>query len=645
MVEVVMDEVDNPVEYPLDSTVQSTVQDRTFLNDNPDWLSARENVVSIQIFVAFKSQLTPAQDENPKEFASWDSLVTLTEQLLTKYPTPSQVVKDVITSTFDELLTRFPLFFGYWKKYTSLQYQMNGLDASIKVLSRALNSFPTSLDLWLDYLTILMSSSNDKDALRREFEVALSHVGNQFLSHSLWDKYIELEQSEKNIVGVMTILLRVIHIPLHQYSRYYQTFTTLKETIPQEQLIKLDSTLHIPEGVDQAALINEHYNRVFLHTQEFVGAVWPFESQIRQTYFNISPVSDQEFQNWNSFLQYLIQRHQQDSSTLNKQQTIATFERALIPTATSPHFWYKYLAWYLENYPTEMEKLDDIYKRAIDIYVPINYVDLRLNYAMFLEANGQDPEKIQEVYFSVMRLKRLKHHSMPVSEYVKFKIRSKNNWTESAKWLDAIITSFFKKDEDPDLEIRRFSELLNQRTIVIPIIELIKINWFYLKNHSNVKKYLSAFATTDSLEGCTSFWLLNYRYNRHTQDYRQLERVVNFVKDKSSLPISTINTILLDYVDALSNQTPESLTEENAYGQINALEYEVTHPLASRFEADEESLKRQKQQSGHAAVFIQKPHINNTIIDANVSKTESSALPMFKNVERASAKIVYSANE
>lgn len=590
--------------------------------------------------------LTTKQDESPNEFVSWDALVTLTEQLLAKYPTPSQAVKDVITSTFDELLARFPLFFGYWKKYTSLQYQINGLEESIKVLSRSLDAFPTSLELWIDYLTILSSHSQDEHLLRLQFETALTNVGSQFLSHTLWDKYIEWEQGRKNSLGVIKILTRVIHLPLHQYARYYQSFTTMKETISVEQLIELDDSLTVPESADVASFVTEHYNSVFLKTQEFVGAVWPFESQIKQSYFNISPPSEEEVENWENYLDLLILRHASSPSILNKTQTVSTFERALIPTASSHKFWYKYLQWYTNNYPTEFEALDSIYKRATDVFLPISYTDLRLQYALFLESHNQEYNKVEDVFLSVIRSKYEKNQYNPVTQYIKFVSRKKKSPVDIAKWLDSVVSEWFNKRTDAqDITIRRFVEVLNLRTINIPIVELVKINWYHLKNHSNVKKYLFDFSQREELAGSAPFWSLNYKYTKKQKNMGELERIVAFIKDKSSLPITIISAILLDYADFISHQRPSSLSSQTAYKNVLLLEHEAAHPLTSRMDNDEELRKRQRQQSGHAAVFISKPRFTNSTIDTVVSRSEPAPLPSFRNVERANAKIVYAENE
>ena len=270
---------------------------------------------------------------------------------------------------------------------------------------------------------------------------------------------------------------------------------------------------------------------------------------------------------------------------------------------------------------------------------------LRLNYASFLEFHNRDTQTVAEVYLGIMKHAHSKNDYEPVSRYIHYICRTENDFTKVAKWLDSVVTVFYKPQTAADIGIKRFATLLNTRTIVIPIIELININWIHLKNDSNVRKYLAQFSLAEDLFGSSPFWTLKYKYFKYHRDYPELEQTVAFIKDKSSLPLTVINAILLDYTDVLAQQVPESLSTQSAYETINSLEYFVSNPFSSRYEQDEQLKKRLWQESGHAAVSIQKPFIVNSVLSKNVSETEPLPMPSFKNVERANAKIVYIENE
>lgn len=532
----------------------------------------------------------------------------------------------------------------------SLVYQIYGIDESIKILTRSLDSFPQSLELWLDYMTILISNFNeDKEKIRFNFEKGLQFVGNQFLSHPLWDKYLEFEQNEQNLQNVVQILLKVIRIPLHQYSKYYQMFLTTKQSVNIDEIVVLEEELTVPEGVgeeEKTRLVDEYFNKVFLNTQTYVAEIWPFESQIKQTFFTLSPVSNEEFDNWSKYLTFQITKHSQSKSSVTKQQTISTFERSLIPTALYPKFWYRYLDWYLDNYPDEFDNINAIYIKAVNLFIPINFIDIRLNYALFLQAYKQDVNKVHDVYLSIISY--VPSDLKPIVKYIRFLSSVNSNYKKTCEVLESVLSNYFNRGKSElDFHVSRFHKLLNDKTISIVIVELIKINWYFIKNHLNVKKILNYYSKFEILNGSIPFWTMNYKYHKQYRDFKNLNKIIEFVKNGSSLPISTITMIILDYTEFLKTNHLEksSLFDLTNYSKILYLETDIADPLEARLRADHQSFKRQRRQSGHPGVFIDKPEVTNSIIDLKVRRDKIAPLPTFKNVEKASLPIEYTPDE
>ncbi len=83
------------------------------------------------------TQLTrPAQLENPDDFEAWEKLVRAAESLeggLNRNSSPQAIAS--ARSIYDRLLARFPLFFGYWKKYADLEFSIAGTEAAEMVCS------------------------------------------------------------------------------------------------------------------------------------------------------------------------------------------------------------------------------------------------------------------------------------------------------------------------------------------------------------------------------------------------------------------------------------------------------------------------------------------------------------------------------
>lgn len=56
------------------------------------------------------------------------------------------------------------------------------------------------------------------------FDRALEHAGRDFLSHPLWDKYLEFESSKENLVGIVSVLRRALQFPLKMSEKYYERY-------------------------------------------------------------------------------------------------------------------------------------------------------------------------------------------------------------------------------------------------------------------------------------------------------------------------------------------------------------------------------------------------------------------------------------
>lgn len=68
---------------------------------------------------------------NPDEFENWEKLVRAVEGLeggLNRNSSPQAIT--AARSIYDRFLAKFPLFFGYWKKYADLEFAIAGTEAA-----------------------------------------------------------------------------------------------------------------------------------------------------------------------------------------------------------------------------------------------------------------------------------------------------------------------------------------------------------------------------------------------------------------------------------------------------------------------------------------------------------------------------------
>lgn len=76
-------------------------------------------------------KLTDHQLAEPQEFENWEKLVRAAEAQeggLNRNSSPQAIA--ATRDTYDRFLARFPLFFGYWKKYADLEFAIAGTESA-----------------------------------------------------------------------------------------------------------------------------------------------------------------------------------------------------------------------------------------------------------------------------------------------------------------------------------------------------------------------------------------------------------------------------------------------------------------------------------------------------------------------------------
>lgn len=366
----------------------------------------------------------------PDSLELWEALIEVTERLQQaaskivrssktggEYPEVYSAIKETTRSTYDRFLDKFVLLFGYWIKYAEWEIKFEkettaagsaGGNAQ-RVYERAVAAFPVSVDLWTAYLDFMLQQKSaslveSADLLRTLLERAVEFVGKDFLSHPVWDKYIELEEQLLAQNGgednghLVRLLARVIQNPLHQYARYYEKFSGLlpSYTGSTEELIKLaplsGGVVAVP-GEDVAT----HFARVFQVTQKGTTDRWTYESLISRSYFHVVELEQDQIENWHAYLTW-------EEAQGDFEQTRALYERALVPCALYDTFWLRYVRWMLRcaklakaqtqesqarDYDELIEETRNIFRRASTVFVPVARPFIRYQFSLFEESQGE----------------------------------------------------------------------------------------------------------------------------------------------------------------------------------------------------------------------------------------------------------------
>ncbi|KAL6646426.1 hypothetical protein ACP70R_018034 [Stipagrostis hirtigluma subsp. patula] len=146
---------------------------------------------------AFKSRIRLLCDTNKGDFDAWVSLINSVEA------TSADDI-DVISLVYHGFLLQFPLCHGYWIKYAAHKARLCTYGDVVEVYEQAIQAIPHSVDLWL------------------LFERALSLVGKDYLCYHLWDKYIEFENSQKQLIQLATVYINTLKFPSKKLQHYYE---------------------------------------------------------------------------------------------------------------------------------------------------------------------------------------------------------------------------------------------------------------------------------------------------------------------------------------------------------------------------------------------------------------------------------------
>ncbi|XP_029020833.1 pre-mRNA-processing factor 39 isoform X2 [Betta splendens] len=308
--------------------------------------------------------------DNPQDFTSWTDLLQYCEQ-----------EGHIIASrrALGAFLARYPLCYGYWKKFADLERRAGYNDKAEEVCVQGLQAIPLSVDLWIHYINLLlgtldMNLPESPLRIRSVFEDAVSAAGLDFNSDRLWDLYVEWEKEQGNMRNAATVLDRVLKVPTQLYNTHYDKFKEHlnshepKEVLSQEEYEELRALCResqkaeraeqaqeekeerppgeeepaTPEGTDTEELMQKIREQVLIRRdkvyQENEGEVrnrWHFEDSIKRPYFHVKPLDRLQLRAWHSYLDWEITQLNKDTSDSNQNPNQAATEESEV-MAESP---------------------------------------------------------------------------------------------------------------------------------------------------------------------------------------------------------------------------------------------------------------------------------------------------------------------
>ncbi|KAK1754966.1 hypothetical protein QBC47DRAFT_205223 [Echria macrotheca] len=357
-------------------------------------------------------RLNAELEADPDNFELWEKLVRACESLeggLNRNSSPHALA--TLRDSFDRFLLKFPLLFGYWKKYADLEFNIAGPESAEMVYERGCASITNSVDLWTEYCSFKMETTHTPHLVRELFERGAEHVGLDFLAHPFWDKYLEYEERQEAQDRIFAILTRVIRIPMHQYARYFERLRQLSHSRPLLELVSAETLSQYRAEIEASAIqfgipktemeierevrekIDAMFYQIFQTTQTETTKRWPFESEIKRPYFHVTELEHAQLANWRKYLDF-------EEAEGDFARIVFLYERCLVTCACYDEFWFRYARW-MSAQSGKDEEVRNVYLRASTLFVPVSRPGIRIQFAYFEEKCGR-VDVAQDIYAAIL---------------------------------------------------------------------------------------------------------------------------------------------------------------------------------------------------------------------------------------------------
>lgn len=402
----------------------------------------------------------------------------------------------------------------------------------------------------------LLTGTTLLTSVLRLFERGAACVGLDFMSHPFWDKYIDFEERLEAHDRVFALLGRIIHIPLHQYARYFERFRQLaqsrplNELVPSETLAQFRAEIEMeagPSGKNETEMdrelrsrIDRHHLEIFNKTQNETTQRWPFEQQIKRPYFHVTDIDDEQLGNWRKYLEF-------EENEGNRERIIFLYERCVAAAAYYEEFWLRYTRWMLG----QMVKADEIrfiYIRASCYFVPIARPMIRLQWALF-EEREQRVAVAQAIYESML---------LAVPDMVEAIVA----WANSRRrhsGLDAAV-GIYQDHVD--------SNIIENAAKASLIAEWAKLLWNAKRSPEEARQLFQQYqhVFTDNKTFWDSFltFEMEQSLGTDTEDsrYNNVKSVIDEIRKKSNLPADAVRDLGQRYMNYLLERGTKDVAKE-----------------------------------------------------------------------------------
>lgn len=374
--------------------------------------------------------------------------------------------------------------------------------------------------------------------------------------------------------NIFAILGRIIHLPLHQYARYFERYRIMAAPRPIDQLAPAETIErfrgdsarqaeheHMP-AVDEQHLLRDrvdaYHVEIFQRTQTETTKRWTYEQEIKRPYYHVTELDAPQLANWRKYLDF-------EEAEGDYLRTKFLYERCLVTAANYGEFWFRYARWTLgqESRVLEVryEEVRNIYQRASCVYIFEDEPEIRLYYARFEESLGKADTAI--AIHEAILLNNPAHLETIVSLV---------NTHRRQFGIDVAIEETTKHIMCQEHQPQTRGALVS---------ELARLTWKIKGDAEGARKVFSSYA--QSCKGCKTFWvdwLLFERdqptsENEEVQRYERVKSVYSDARKKASLDVEIVKVMSAYYLEYL-----EQRGGKEAMAEYMQLDKEINGPAS-----------------------------------------------------------------
>ncbi|KAH0792402.1 cleavage stimulation factor subunit 77 [Histomonas meleagridis] len=308
-------------------------------------------------------------------------------------------------SLFEQFLEIFPTYPPIWIQYIKEERQCTDDEANTRVMRLYYRSLPNTPDvnLFMDYIDFVQSTSYDRLQICQAYEYALSKVGRDMNAIRLYSDYANLAENSPGVPidRLRRVYQRALLVPmegLQEFFKNYRDFENRKST-------------------NLAATLLPDQERHFKATATVYHTKKRYHKQLQHMLCTMDEGGFCLLHQWRLFIEYEKTNPLNANPDVHREYVEYAYNSALTTLRYVPLLWLEYGQALIEF--GDINAAIEVYHKAINT-LPDNLM-LNFTFAELLESNKRSPEAYETYRNLILRSENnISHLTLATIQFLKF---------------------------------------------------------------------------------------------------------------------------------------------------------------------------------------------------------------------------------